>query len=160
MKPTNTEVKELAKFFPSYGSSSKVPMKKKTGPTKRKQKPFSTSVIVLKTFKPFLPRGNARHQLARDSRIQSILMNHDMTDTEVRTKVASVFKCSPHVTLLESSSTGSLCKCADQEINGQRAGDKRGCLYFCEDFPAEDDFKDLTDSGVKVGQLKRKVGHN
>ncbi len=139
--PSDVEARELVKYFPSYKKSQPVfnlgatpTNKKKRAAVVRKAKPSSVTVVVLERFRPVVPRGITRERLAREGRLLSIRLHREMTNEDVRRKISSGFKCSPDVTLLDASGGTLLCKCDDQNIDGARAVERKGALYFCEEF--------------------------
>ena len=142
MGPTDVEASKLANYFPSYKKPKSLfdpgaaPAKKKsaTTPAFKNAKTSSVCVVVLKKFIPTVPRGVTRENLARQGRLLSLQLHRGMSNVEVRRKVANAFKCSPDVTLLDASGGNMLCKCNDQNVDGIRAVERKGALYFCEEF--------------------------
>ena len=150
-KPSDLEVKELSKFFPSYqskgGPSKKFDVgaksvvednkkKKKTAIRKRQPKPSVISVILLDDFTPSVPRGNARHKLASSGKMQTVRFSRDMSGDMVKERISSVFNCSEYTYLEGDSSGHTLCKSSDQELDGEAVVDRKGCLYLCKRFPS------------------------
>ena len=136
--PSDVEVKELASHFPCVAKKKKgfeptAPVLPRKKCKSRKPKPVNVTVALLKKFSPIVPKGNVRQKLARQGRIQSLRLHREMTEREVRGKIASVFKCSQEFTVLDSDGSHTLCKRSDQAIDGAAALDHR-CFYLCEIF--------------------------
>ncbi len=146
-KPTEVEVKELSKFFPSYKQNpgpsfdpnatcvvSAQQRKKKVG-IKRKPKDSKITAMLMKKFVPTVPRGKARQKLASEGRMQSIRLTRDLNAKQVREILTTAFLCSDDFTFLEcDSASRTLCKCSNQNIDAEMAIERKGTLYLCETF--------------------------
>lgn len=143
-------MQELAKFFPAYqqkvGQSfdptaecvalERQKKKKSAIKQQRKVKQASVTVIMMEKFSPSIPKGNARKRLSSCGRMKSIRLSRDMSAEEVKGKILQVFNCTDF-TLLECDSSQTLCKCDDQNIDGERAVERKGALYLCENTPTK-----------------------
>ena len=148
-QPGDMPVKELTTIFNTHqnkpGPSRFVPgaecvvsnkKKKKKAAVQKKPKPSSVTVVVLKKFTSKVPRGDARETLASSGRIQSLRFTRDMSSSDVKQRIMSVFNLCSEYTVLESDSSGhNLCKCSEQDIDGESVVGRKGSLYICETFP-------------------------
>ncbi len=147
-KPKDVEVKELSKMFPSYrtkpGPSQKFDPGAKCVAAERQKKKKKSSVpkkilsavtvVVLDKFSCIVPRGKVRQKLASSGKIQSIKFSRDMSPEQVRASIKAVFKLEEYTVLNSDSSGHALCKCADQDINGETIVGCKSSLYVCKEF--------------------------
>ena len=140
-KPTDMEAKALSKYFPSHHSKKAFnPIDECFRPKKagsRKERPVAITVVMLKTFKMLVPKGKVRQNMMRDGKIQTLRVTRSASAKVIRNKIMNAFKVSEY-TVLECVAGGhNLLRCCDQEIDGERVVERRGCLYLCEEFGDE-----------------------
>ena len=83
---------------------------------------------------PTVPKGKVRQSLAQKGRMQNIKVKRSMSPKEVNDLVVKAFGIEGY-TVLECDVSGhNLVKSSEQEIDGDAAVGRRGCLYLCEKF--------------------------
>ncbi len=136
--PTCLEVTELAGNFPvfakkpAFNPTAVVSRKKRP---QRKPKASNVTVVLLQKFEALIPRGGVRRKLAEEGRIQTVRLHKEMSDLEVRGKIAACFKCSKEFTALDVDGQSTLCKRSDQSIDGAAVVTRT--LYLCEMFEVQ-----------------------
>ncbi len=149
-KPSEAEAKALAKFFPS-ASSCVMPTKKfdasadcvvlraqkqkKAAIKGQSERPVTVSIVMMRKYCPVIPKGKVRKRLASEGRMQNLKVTRSMNAKPIREKILHGFGVLDY-TVLECDSTGhTLLKSCDQDnIDGELAIQRRGCLYLCEVF--------------------------
>lgn len=75
-----------------------------------------------------------RESLAQKGKIQTIKIKRSMTHRDINNLVIKSFGIKTY-TVLECDSSGhNLMRAQNQEVNGDAAIGRRGCLYLCETF--------------------------
>lgn len=148
-RPSETEAKALASLFPS--STRKRPNQPSFDPTaecvalsqqkKKKRaskgKPSTVRVVLLKSFTKVVPKGKRRQLLLSKGRVKPVKFLRSMGYLEVKDAIFCAFQefnLSSFVVLDTTESGHHLTKAKEQDINGDVAIKKRGCLYLCEKY--------------------------
>ena len=144
-KPTESEAQILGRLFPSSSSrkrqtppfdpknvscSSNAHSKKKAFDTKGRA--VSVQVVLLRQLCQSIPRGKHRTSLRNAGRIQTVKLTRSMTPSEVSQQINRIFG---HLT----SNGWDVLDCSDnylsvsqnQILDGNRAINRKGCLYLC-----------------------------
>lgn len=113
-----------SKFDPSIVHSKK---------KKKKSRPSSVPVVMLKNFSRAIPKGRFREKLVSQGRIQTLRVQREMSSSEIRSKITKVFDVVDY-TVLECDGSGhGLLKSAEQDADGEYVA-LRSSLYLCEQF--------------------------
>lgn len=156
-KPAIKHAKVLGKVFPQADLdfdphaecvSKEAHMKKKkfVGSPKSSH----VTIVLLKRYQDFIPRGEARKKLNKD-RIQTIGINRRMTSKVVKENIKRAFGCEKFITL-DVAKGGRLVK-SDKDLTAQVAIDRRGAVYLCE----KDDVSSKLAKNVFVAMFSRAV---
>ena len=109
--------------------------KKKKSAIKSNQKPSTVTVVLLKDYSCIVPKGKRRQALALQGRVKPVKLMRRMKPVEVKEAILKVLK-EFHLTsyvVLDTVDTGHTLVQADkQNIDGEIAISRRGCLYLCE----------------------------
>ena len=99
-----------------------------------KHKLVKVTVVLMDEYSASVPKGKVRQKLAMNGRIMSLKLHRGMTPADVHKKIEQAFNVHNFV-YLECDNTGhGLVRGAEQDINGEDAVDRKGCLYLCERF--------------------------
>ena len=145
-RPSNSEAAVLASLFPTRKRPSFDPnaecivtpnQKKKKLATKKREKAASVRVVMLKNFTKALPKGKRRRVLSSQGRMKTVKLVRSMTALQVKNIILRAYedlKLTTFVVLDTTESGHHLIKADDQDMNGESAIRRRGCLHLCEKF--------------------------
>jgi hypothetical protein len=116
------------KFDPHEKSVSKDShMKKK----KYTPKCSSITIVLLKNFQLFLPKGDARKKLTDEDRIKTVSLNRKMTPKQVKSVIIRAFQIKDFI-VLDVAKGSRLVKSDGNCLTAQSAIDRRGAVYLCQ----------------------------
>ena len=142
--PSNAERLQLAKLFP--GSRARpgstfdpiaecvaMPAHKKKKSSGISERATNREVVLMKSFRPFIPIKKYRCNLKVDQRVKTLQFRRAMSPVQVRNVIQRGFShlgCSSFLYL--ETLSNSLHVCDNQQLDGAAAIDRRGALYLCE----------------------------
>ena len=146
-QPSESEAKTPSSLFPSsrkcpdqpsFDPSAEciaLPWQKKKDATKGKV--ATVRVVLLKSFSNVVPKGKSRQQLLCKGRIKPVKLQRQMAPLQVKNSLLQAFQefNLQSFVLLDTMECGhNLIKSEEQNINGEWAIKKRGCIYLCEKY--------------------------
>ena len=122
---------------PSFNPSAEcvaLSQQRKKCSTNQKVKPASVSVVMLKEYSKPAPKGKKRQQLLSKERVKPVNLFRSMTALQVKKAILRAFQDHQVTTftVLQSESGHNLKVANGQDIDGEMAIKRRGCLYLHE----------------------------
>ena len=140
--PSETTV--LGSLFPatrkrheSFDPTAECIQKKKKAVIRCHNKPSNITVVLLKEFSSIVPKGKRRKVLASRGRMKQVRFLRLMSPLEVKNAILRIFKdlnVTSFIVLDMAESGRTLVQAENQNIDGESAVNRRGCLYLCEMF--------------------------
>ena len=87
---------------------------------------------MMKEYSSKLPKGTPKEELLTQGRVQSIKVNRQMKPDEVKKLILKAFGVTHYTVLHCDGISKYFMKSSEQNIDGNRMVDRRGCLYLCE----------------------------
>ena len=109
---------------------------KKKSASQGRLKLTTLTVVVMKKYERAIPRGKRRQQLSSEGRVRPVKQSRSMSPLQVKNAILRAFEgVISNFTVLESDQCGhNLFQSPKQDIDGEAAVQRRGCLYLCEEY--------------------------
>ena len=147
-KPTEAEAKALASYFPSTASRKRslepsfdlsadcvVSSQQKKKSASKTPRLSTITVVVMKKYERAVPRGKRRQKLSSEGRVKPVKLRRSMSSQEVKNAILHAFDgIVSNFTVLECDQFGHNLFQAEQNLDGEAAVQRRGCIYLCEEF--------------------------